>query len=48
MQDILKQSNIMHGVTVVEKMNEVGAFMRAAGLGFWWRTSMGYAKRGSG
>ncbi|THH10009.1 hypothetical protein EW145_g1628 [Phellinidium pouzarii] len=34
------------GVVMVEKMSEVGFFMRRAGLEGWWRAVMGYAKGG--
>ncbi|KAI5119091.1 hypothetical protein M0805_004863 [Coniferiporia weirii] len=33
-----------NGLVMVEKMNEVGSFMRRAGLEDWWRRAMGYMK----
>lgn len=30
------------GVDMLEKMSEVGAYMRQVGLEDWWRSSMGY------
>lgn len=32
------------GIQMVDKMSEVGSFMRAAGVEKWWRLGMGYTK----
>ena len=36
------------GIVMVEKMSEVGAYMRRTGLEDWWRKAMGYSKGGQG
>lgn len=46
----LKMSNATSlsgtGVEMVEKMADVGLFMRKAGLENWWKTGMGYTRGG--
>ncbi|GJE86616.1 hypothetical protein PsYK624_026960 [Phanerochaete sordida] len=41
---LAKSSSATPGVMMVEKMSDVGAFMRTAQLEEWWRQAMGYSK----